>query len=471
MTIFIHAYRSFSIRYILGTDIFKTLKSSGNRIVIFVKDEEVDHFKNVLQDKQIVIEPVLYYQSRDLMRRNLWIRSLNLLRIMTAGGKSGFLNNTIKMRRIQYKKEFNTPKSKLLFRVLVILSRVTSLSNIARILLNKLMAYTVNGKLYDHFFNNYQPSLVIISSLGYGIDIPFMNSAKRNDCKIISIPHSWDNPSTKGYRGVKPDKVITWNKTNAKEVEIFHDINPKHIFAGGIAHWDQYFKGEAISGDRFSFCQKHSLDPEKKILFYALSGPRHYERRFDVIRGILETISSGQVTYPSQLLVRFHPIYIEEDVNGESLLDHNKSILTEIALEYGDLVRFWFPKRPHMNQNDSLSMSDMLDMANAMRISDVIIQEYSTLILESTIFNTPLINMSIYYYGNLMHFTHLKHVFKYQSLRNVRTFKEFSDITNQYLSNPALDQEQREKLFKNEVDINPGSAGTSIGNYILEQLN
>ena len=109
MTIFIHAYRSFSIRYILGTDIFKTLKSSGNRIVIFVKDEEVDHFKNVLQDKQIVIEPVLYYQSRDLMRRNLWIRSLNLLRIMTAGGKSGFLNNTIKMRRIQYKKEFNTP--------------------------------------------------------------------------------------------------------------------------------------------------------------------------------------------------------------------------------------------------------------------------------------------------------------------------------------------------------------------------
>ena len=471
MTIFIHAYRSFSMRYILATDIFKILKSSGNRIVIFVKDEEVDYFKNVLQDEQIEIEPALYYQSRNLMRRNVWIRSLNLLRVMTSGGKSGFRNNTIKMRRIQYQKEFTTLKGKMLFRMIVMSSIVTSLSLTARIVLTKLIACTVNGKLYDHFFNNYQPTLLIISSLGYGIDIPFMNSAKRNACKIISIPHSWDNPSTKGYRGVKPDKVVTWNKTNAKEVEIFHDIKQKHIFAGGIAHWDQYFETDAILENRSSFCEKHSLDPEKKILFYALSGPSNYERRFDVIRGILETISSGQVTHPSQLLVRFHPIYVEEDTTGKNLLDHNEKTLTEIVLEYGDLVKFWIPKRPHMNQHDSLSMSDMLEMGTAMRISDVVIQEYSTLILESAIFNKPLINMSIYYYGNLMHFTHLKHVFKYHSLRDVRTFKEFSDVTNQYLSDPSLDQGQRRILIENEVSINSGSAGTNIGKYILEQLN
>ena len=139
MTIFIHAYRSFSMRYILATDIFKILKSSGNRIVIFVKDEEVDYFKNVLQDEQIEIEPALYYQSRNLMRRNVWIRSLNLLRVMTSGGKSGFRNNTIKMRRIQYQKEFTTLKGKMLFRMIVMSSIVTSLSLTARIVLTCLL--------------------------------------------------------------------------------------------------------------------------------------------------------------------------------------------------------------------------------------------------------------------------------------------------------------------------------------------
>ena len=121
----------------------------------------------------------MYYQSRNLMRRNVWIRSLNLLRVMTSGGKSGFRNNTIKMRRIQYQKEFTTLKGKMLFRMIVMSSIVTSQSLTARIVLTKLIACTVNGKLYDHFFNNYQPTLLIITSLGYGIDIPFMNSAKR----------------------------------------------------------------------------------------------------------------------------------------------------------------------------------------------------------------------------------------------------------------------------------------------------
>ena len=175
--------------------------------------------------------------------------------------------------------------------------------------------------------------------------------------------------------------------------------------------------------------------------------------------------------YQKDNVIEMGPIYVEEDTTGKNLLDHNEKTLTEIVLEYGDLVKFWIPKRPHMNQHDSLSMSDMLEMGTAMRISDVVIQEYSTLILESAIFNKPLINMSIYYYGNLMHFTHLKHVFKYHSLRDVRTFKEFSDVTNQYLSDPSLDQGQRRILFENEVSINSGSAGTNIGKYILEQLN
>ena len=477
MTIFIHAYRSFSARYILGTDIFRALKSSGNRLIIFVKDDELDHFKGVFQDPQIEIEPVLYQEGIQLLRRSLLVRSLNLVRIMTAGSQPGFRNSTVLMRRIQYKKEFKGTKGKLVYAIITMLSRITCASYLARKLLSKLLYYTIDGKLYDHFFDKYRPNTLIISSLGYGIDIPFMNSAKRNNCTIISVPHSWDNSSTTGYRGSEPNKVITWNNTMAREVEGFHDINPQNVYAGGIAHWDKYSTTDAAPPDRVSFCENHSLDPNKKILFYPLSGPRHYERRFDVIEGILKSIKSRQIIQPSQLLVRFHPLYIEPDKNGVSLLDHNLDVLNKIKKEYGEIVKFWTPKRPHMNKPSTLSMEDMLSMAHAIQISDLIIQEYSTLILESTVFDKPLINISMYLWEQdlpseaLMKFKHLNHVFQYGSLRNARSFEEFIKIANQYLANPSLDHKERKKLFNTEVNINFGSAGNKIGKYIIENLS
>lgn len=60
MTVFIHAYRSFSMRYLASSDILTKLKDSGEQIVLFVQDDEVEHFEKLFPENQIAIEPVLY---------------------------------------------------------------------------------------------------------------------------------------------------------------------------------------------------------------------------------------------------------------------------------------------------------------------------------------------------------------------------------------------------------------------------
>jgi hypothetical protein len=477
MTIFIHAYRSFSMRYITGTDILAALKDSGEQIVLFVHDNEVTHFQKLFPEKQITIEPVLYNQSVQNIRQNTLIRSLNLIRIMTSGSTANMFNHTINLRKIQYKPEFTRLRGKLVFKGIKLISWLTCHSYFIRKTLIFFISLILSGKMYDTYFTQYKPNLLLISSLGYGIDIAFMNSAKRHGCKIISIPHSWDNSSTKGYRGCLPDKVITWNDRMSKEIEAFHDINKDTIYSGGIAHWDNYLNKHFLPSSKQDFFKRRSLNNNKKLIFYGLSGPRHFERRFDVIEGILEAMLMNKIKPLSQLLVRFHPQHIRVRADGSSALSQYVPLINSMREKYGDLVHFWEPKQPHLNEQTSLEMTDMYEMAEAIINCDVVVQEYSTLIMESSLFNKPTINISMYNWDQglpsdaIEGFTHLKHILSYKSVRTVRTFEEFTQIANMYLNEPEVDAVNRQLLFDNEIGVNRGLAGQSIGQYIINYMN
>ena len=465
------------MRYLASSDILTKLKDSGEQIVLFVQDDEVEHFETLFPENQIAIEPVLYSQSMENIRQNTLITSLNLIRIMTSGSTRDLFNHTINLRKIQYKSEFTSFFGKLIFTGIKLVSWFTCHSYFARRALIYIMSMILSGKIYDDYFTRYKPQILLISSLGYGIDIAFMNSAKRHRCKIISIPHSWDNSSTKGYRGCLPDKVITWNNSMAKEVEVFHDIDKDNIYSGGIAHWDKYSNKQFLPNSKQEFFKNRSLDTDKKLIFYGMSGPRHFERRFDVIKGILDALSMNQIQPKSQLLVRFHPLHLSIRADGSTVLEEYLPLIHTIKDKYGELVHFWEPKRPHINEQSSLEMTDMYEMAEAIINCDVVVQEYSTLIMESAIFDKPTINISMYNWeqglpsDTIERFTHLKHILSYQSVRTARTFQDFTQITNMYLNEPEADAENRKALFENEIGVNHGHAGQQIGKYIIDYMN
>ena len=106
-TIFISAYRNFSIRYILYSDIFKELKKTGARIVVFLKDKNVDYYRKTLSDKNIIIEPIFWDQSLRLLKENRINVFFNLVRRFISGSDNKHNNTTDNIMAYQTGKEFN----------------------------------------------------------------------------------------------------------------------------------------------------------------------------------------------------------------------------------------------------------------------------------------------------------------------------------------------------------------------------
>ena len=45
---------------------------------------------------------------------------------------------------------------------------------------------------------------------------------------------NWDNTTTKGMSGCKPDRAIAWNNIMKEELINHHDLNEKHFVGGFI---------------------------------------------------------------------------------------------------------------------------------------------------------------------------------------------------------------------------------------------
>ena len=59
-TIFISPYRNVSIRYILYSDIFKEQKRKDVRIVLFLKDNDLEYYGRRLGGENVILEPIFW---------------------------------------------------------------------------------------------------------------------------------------------------------------------------------------------------------------------------------------------------------------------------------------------------------------------------------------------------------------------------------------------------------------------------
>ena len=474
-TIFISAYRNSSIRYILYSDIFNELRASGFRLVVFVKDNDVQYYREAFKDENVVVEPVLYDAAMREVRSNQLSRWFVLLRKCMSGRDKGFENKTDQVRVEIYRRHYSgTWKAMLVHRSATLLAALGSRVKLVRRALANVESRLFPGQMYNGLFQRYNPQLLIVGSLGYMIDPLLMRAAKRHGCTIVSIPHSWDNTSTKDYRGGDPDHVIAWNEPMKREVEVFHDVPRGRVFVGGIAHWDFYFNGRLKPTPRDEFLSANGLSNDRKIIFYGTSSHRMFTRTFDVIEELLQAMEQDAFSHPSQLLVRLHPGYLLPSRGGEGqIVDGFQDRIAAIKKRYGALVSFADPVMRVLNDDIDMPVEDMHRLADALCHSDVLLTEYSTLMIEGAIFDLPVVNVGLYNFRDgerplsyVENFTHLRRVLKAQSTRNAYSFEQLVEHINFYLEDPSRDGDARKRLIAQEVTTSPGCAGKSIGVYI-----
>jgi len=389
--------------------------------------------------------------------------------------KDGYENTTAKLLLYEHEKKMaHGVVSRIIFRLIKCIALFGQRIPLVRKGLAYLESCIFPGKMYDSFFKKYAPDGVVVSSLGYMIDPYFMRAARRHGSRVISIIHNWDHPTMKGYRGALPDNVVAWNESMKREVSIFHDIPKDKIFIGGIAHWDFYFNGRYRRLNKTDFISATGLKRERKIIFYGTSNYLLFQRTFDIVEGILKAIESSKISPPSQLLVRLHPAYMMKEAGRErQVVEHFQSKIDRIKERYRDLVIFNYPAFKVLNDDIDMSLEDLHGLAHILSNVDIMLTEYSTLLIEAAIFDLPVVNVGLYNYRDtnkpaafLENFTHLRRILKYGSIKNAYTFEELFKFINEYLENRALEREQRKRLVDNEIPIRSGDAGKRIGKYL-----
>jgi CDP-glycerol glycerophosphotransferase (TagB/SpsB family) len=111
-----------------------------------------------------------------------------------------------------------------------------------------------------------------------------------------------------------------------------------------------------------------------------------------------------------------------------------------------------------------------------LRHCDVLLTEYSTLMIEGAIFDRPIVNVALYNFRDtdrpaayLENYTHIKRMLATGASRNAYTFEELLRYVREYLEDPTREAQGRRALVDQEVAVNRGCAGRRVAE-LLEAL-
>jgi len=273
---------------------------------------------------------------------------------------------------------------------------------------------------------------------------------------------------------VEPNYAIAWNENMKWELENYHEIPSSHIFVGGIAHFDIYF-GQNFPISEKEFRKSLGLSDAKKVLFFGTSSPSSFKENLRIIQLLLDAIRDKRITEPVQLIVRLHPVYILS--KKESIKDEFNKI-QKMCANNSDILKLNLPKMLPRHYGYEIPRYDQTYLGAILKYSNVLLTQFSTLMLEAAIFNLPIINIGFDEYrkigiksSELCALTHLKRVLDEKFTRTAENEEQLFDLVNQYLQNSSLEAKKRKLIRENEGGPNKGRAGVVIADYLNSLLS
>lgn len=226
-------------------------------------------------------------------------------------------------------------------------------------------------------FEKYKPDLVFSTSITAKLDNIFIKEARRQKVPVVSMTKSWDNAAKMYYRAI-PDYFIVQNDVIREELERLQHFPKDKTFAVGFSQFDWYVKTE-IFRTREEHLEKMGLDPKRRVLFFGSQG-NWFPYDYRIAEHIHKWIENDELVKPCQLLIRPHFTNIKE--NPLDKLRNKSHVVFDDSFHISDVFSDnWDPLVP-----------EIIDFANTLLYSDMIVMVYSTLALDAVCFDKPLIN-------------------------------------------------------------------------------
>ncbi len=454
-TVFITITRGFIARNILRSGVLEILKNKGFRIVVFFTGRSnnlPEYLKKEFEDDNVIIEavPSISQKGHSLFNKLLtylvWSNSRMLYSI---------LGNKKKLNRFWFWKYIEFP-------FLFILGNFHFLKYCARFLERVIF----RQDFFSEYFEKYKPCVVFSTSVQSALDINMMKSARKRRIPIVAMPKGWDN-ITKVLYQVVPDILIVQGECMKLEVARIQRINPDRIKVTGFPQFDFYRKPEIIVS-REKFCSWYKLDPNRKIIFFGSEGIWAPDDKL-IVSKIVEWVNKkGELSEPSQILIRSH--FTDARLDRFGMFRGTPNVVVDDNITISDFFfDGWDPV-----------LEETIKFTNLIYHCDILITVASTLSLDGVCCDKPLINLAFGVLKDpktgkdisrlLYKQDHCRWLLESNAVDLVYSENQLKKIINKYLINPNRRQDERCALLKNLCHVVDGKSSHRIAE-ILEDAS
>lgn len=422
-----------SARNIIHTDVFLEISKNFNPVIMshFTPEQLFPCPVNALADHITVIK------YNDLNRiQELLVRLYRRIDIIYFWSK--FKTATLG-RYIERLKQESFVKYLLLFQLAVVWNIMVKIG-----LGQKIINYIYKNKAYEKILKQYNIDVLFVPSYNVKEDMLLMNAAKRIGIPIVCSVHSWDNLPVRGSLITEPDILLVWNTIMMEQAQILHSIPKENIRVVGLPQYDYYiYKTPLLS--KKEYMQKRNIEKYEKIVTYTCSAERVFPDEDVFLLRLLELVR--QKTLGNAVLtIRLHPT--ERIEQYLKLFKGQKDILIDIP--GGSFAATYV---------SSIDHNGIQNFVNLIKHSDVVINLASTVTIDASIFLVPVVNVA--YNTKLSPYawnaaekwyktTHYTNLVKTGGIRIARSEDELIQYIQDYLRDPTLDKEGRERLIKEQ---------------------
>jgi hypothetical protein len=466
--VFIVADHGLAIVYFLQTDLVTTLLESGIEIVFLTDDGLLEKINQRFGRPGLTIEGLRLQQARDYFQ-NVHNSQQWWLDFFRRASASNRMNLETINNYVNWVKTESPSKRRSIFPLVQAAVGVFRNSKYARQALIKWQ-HRFSPNLYDDLFKKYQPNLVVASTAGWRLDRYILRAARTHGVQNAAIVLGWDNPSSHALPGAIIDHISCWSEVQKQELIEGSDWQAEQINIGGIPSYDGYFRKQWLM-PRDDYFRLHKLDPERRLLGYACSFVT-YSPNLQNVEALARLIARNELASPCQLLVRLHPNHYTKVKRWAMERDQMQKLTQEYP--HIHLVE----PVPLGGEMGYYSGEDMPEKSSMMAHSDVFLTVYSTMVVEASIHESPIVSVVIdsptgwpgEYSLPLSKIggwpTHSR--FRQAAAGRVATnTAELRQAINNYLENPGQDRAAQRAFVAQECTYTDGSAGKRTADYLL----
>ncbi|KKW18841.1 MAG: hypothetical protein A2131_02190 [Candidatus Sungbacteria bacterium GWC2_49_10] len=308
----------------------------------------------------------------------------------------------------------------------------------------RLFLLRAPSRAMEELFSREKPDLLFSTDVQIELDFDATIAAHKNNVPVVGMVRSWDNPTSRG--GLVPYihvVLLVWSPYIAEKMEYVQQYPRERIRLVGIPHFDWYVKDIIVP--REEFFRKLGIDPKKKMILFAGIGDFHAPHEIEVLEIIARKLREGMIEDAKEVVLVFrpHPAF-RFDENSVKRLG-NVVFDSGISSYSGKDRSSW-----------EMEQEQVVHLANSLAHCDVLVTTASTMTVDAAAFDKPIVCVAFDGKSQEPHWRSVKRYYHdyshYIALSRTKGFaiaytrESLITYINNYLDNPNLDAEGRERI-------------------------